>query len=109
MTDVFAIQDEISQAIAEKLRVRLSGDRPLVKRHTENVEAYNLYLKGRYHFYKFTPEGLAKSKEYFEQAIAVDPNYALAWYGLAHYYCVPGLWRIHAAEGSQCAMPARLH
>ena len=62
MTDVFAIQDEISQAIAEKLRVRLSGDRPLVKRYTNNVEAYNLYLKGRYQFVKFTPEALAKSK-----------------------------------------------
>ena len=46
MTDVFAIQDEISQAIADKLRIGLSGDRALVKRHTENMEAYNLYLKG---------------------------------------------------------------
>jgi len=86
MTDVFAIQDEISQAIAEKLRIQLAGDRPLVKRHTENVEAYSLYLKGRHQFYKATEESTAKCKEYYEQAIAADPNYAMAWYGLAKYY-----------------------
>ena len=77
MTDVFAIQDEISQAIVDKLRVRLSNDQPLVKRYTENMEAYNLYLKGRYHLEKFTPESLSKSKDYYEQAIAIDPQYAL--------------------------------
>ena len=92
MTDVFAIQDEISQAIVEKLRVRLAADRPLVKRHTENVEAYNLYLKARYQLFRFTPEGLAKSKEYYEQAIALDPNYALAWHGLAGFYNLLGMY-----------------
>jgi eukaryotic-like serine/threonine-protein kinase len=86
MTDVFAIQDEISQAITEKLRVRLSGDRPLIKRYTENVEAYSLYLKARYQLQKFTPDGFAKGKEYYEQAIALDPRYALAWFGLASFY-----------------------
>jgi serine/threonine protein kinase/Tfp pilus assembly protein PilF len=86
MTDVFAIQDEISQAIADKLRARIAGDRPLVRRHTENVEAYNLLLKGRHHELKWTPDGLAKAKEYYEQAIAVDPNYALAWCCLSSYY-----------------------
>jgi serine/threonine protein kinase/Flp pilus assembly protein TadD len=85
MTDVFAIQDEISQAIVEKLRLRLAADRPLVKRHTENVEAYNLYLKARYQLFRLTPEGLAKSKEYYEQAVALDPDYALAWQGLAGF------------------------
>jgi serine/threonine protein kinase/Tfp pilus assembly protein PilF len=90
MTDVFAIQDEISQAIVEKLRVRLSADRPLVRRHTGNLEAYNLYLKARYQLLRLTPEGLAKSKEYFEQAIALDPNYALAWQGLAGFYNLLG-------------------
>ena len=90
MTDVFAIQDEISQAIAEKLRVRLSGEGPLVKRHTENVEAYSLYLKARHHSLKLTPEGLSKGQEYCEQAIAMDPNYALAWFGLAEIYNIHG-------------------
>jgi serine/threonine-protein kinase len=91
MTDVFAIQDEISQAIVEKLRVRMAADRPLVRRHAENVEAYNLYLKARYHLFRFTPEGLAKSKEYYEQAIALDPDYALAWHGLAAFYNLLGM------------------
>ena len=98
MTDVFAIQDEISQAIANKLRVRLSGDRPLVKRHTENVEAYNLYLIGRYHFYKFTPEGLAKGKEHFEKAIEVDPSCAVAWSGLAYFYHYLGAMGLMASK-----------
>jgi serine/threonine protein kinase/Tfp pilus assembly protein PilF len=88
MTDVFAIQDEISQAIAEKLRVRLSGKHPLVRRHTENVEAYSLYLKARHHSLKLTPEGLSKGREYCEQAIAIDPGYALAWFGLADFYSI---------------------
>jgi serine/threonine protein kinase/Tfp pilus assembly protein PilF len=92
MTDVFAIQDEICQAIVDKLRVELVPGRPLVKRYTENAEAYNLYLKARYHLYKFTPEGAAKSREYYEQAVAVDPSYALAWFGLAEFYFILGFF-----------------
>jgi tetratricopeptide (TPR) repeat protein len=90
LTDVFAIQDEICQAIVDKLRVQLAAGRPLVKRYTENVEAYGLYLKGRYHFFKGTAEGIARAKEYYDQAIAVDPNYSLAWYGLAFLYFTLG-------------------
>ena len=93
MTDVFAIQDEISQAIVEKLRVQLAGDRPLVKRHTENVDAYHLFLRGRHCMFRMTPESLTKSKEYLEQAIALDPNYALAYAGMAEYY----FWSAHWA------------
>jgi eukaryotic-like serine/threonine-protein kinase len=96
MTDVFEIQDEISQAIVGKLKVRLASQSgsgtdlaqalaPQVKRYTENLEAYNLYLKGRYEVYKMTREGLDASKALFEQAIRLDPNYALAHDGLA--YC----------------------
>ena len=92
ISDVFAIQDEISRTIAEKLRVRLAAGQPLMKRYTENVEAYNLCLKGRYYIDKWTPDGLARGKEYFEQAIAIDPNYALAWYGLAYYYYLMGFF-----------------
>ena len=90
MTDIFAVQDEISQMIAEKLRAGLGVGQPLIKRYTENVEAYNLYLKGLHHQRKWTPEGLAKGKEYFEQAIAVDADYALAWFGLAQHYYLSG-------------------
>jgi serine/threonine-protein kinase len=92
MTDVFAIQDEISQAIAEKLRVRLAGDRPLVKRHTENVEAYSLFLRGRHSIFRMTSESLTKGREYLEQAIALDPNYALAYAGMAEYYFGSAYW-----------------
>jgi serine/threonine protein kinase/Tfp pilus assembly protein PilF len=96
MTDVFEIQDEISQAIVAKLRVKLAGDSSsnadhsraavqLVKRYTENLEAYDLYLKGRFELYKMTREGLDASKRLFEEAIRLDPRYALAHDGLA--YC----------------------
>jgi adenylate cyclase len=89
MTDIFAIQDEISQAIVEKLRVRLAGDRPLVKRYTENLAAYNLCLKARYHLLKMTQEGREAGRQYCEQAIALDPNYALAHVMLSesHLWC----------------------
>jgi serine/threonine protein kinase/tetratricopeptide (TPR) repeat protein len=90
MTDVFAIQDEISLAIAEKLRVSLARGQPQAKRYRDNVEAYNLVLKGHYYVNKWTPEALAKGKQYFEQAIAEDQNYALAWGGLAEYYYALG-------------------
>jgi non-specific serine/threonine protein kinase len=92
LTDVFAVQDEISQAIVGKLRVRLAGDRPLVKRHTENVEAYNLFLRGRHCVLRVTPESLAKGKEYLEQAIALDANYALPYTAMAEYYWASALW-----------------
>jgi adenylate cyclase len=91
MTDVFAIQDEICQAIVGKLRIELAAGRPILKRYTENVEAYNLFLQGKYQTLKATAESLAKGKEYFEQAIKVDPNYALAWSGLALFYWNLGL------------------
>jgi serine/threonine-protein kinase len=90
MTDVFAIQDEICRAIVERLRVELAAGPAKAIRHTEDTEAYSLYLKGRYHLHKATPEDFAKSKECFEQAIAADPNYALAWHGLAYYYWFVG-------------------
>ncbi len=85
MTDVFVIQDEISQAIVENLRVRLTGDRPLVKPRTDNVEAYHLFLRGRHCVRRMMPESLAKGREYLEQAIALDPDYALAHAGMAEY------------------------
>jgi serine/threonine-protein kinase len=94
MTDVFAVQDDICRAIVDKLRVQLAPDRPLVKRYTGNVEAYNLYLKGCYHTLKFTPESLAKGREYFQQAVAADSDYALAYAGLAMYHLHVGAFGI---------------
>jgi len=92
MTDVFAIQDEISQAIVEKLRLRLSADRPLVKPYTGNLAAYDLCLKARYHLLKLTPEGREAGRRYCEQAIALDPNYALAHVMLAESYFWSAFW-----------------
>jgi tetratricopeptide (TPR) repeat protein len=92
MTDVFAIQDEISQAIVDKLRVRLAADRPLIKRYTENLAAYDLCLKARYHLLKMTPEGREAGRRYCEQAIALDPNYALAHVMLAESYFWSAFW-----------------
>jgi len=92
MTDVFAIQDEISQAIVEKLRLRLAGDRPLVKRYTENLAAYDLCLKARYHLLKMTQEGREAGRRYCEQAIALDPNYALAYIVLSESYLWSAFW-----------------
>ncbi len=86
--DILAVQDEISGEIFENLRLRLTGDHKekLVKRYTDNTEAYQLYLKGRFHTSKATREALHKGIEYFNQAIAVDPAYALAYSGLAEAY-----------------------
>jgi Tfp pilus assembly protein PilF len=86
MTDVFAIQDEISQAISEALQVRLAP-----RARKVNFEAYQLYLKGQYHRWRPTPESLAKAKEYFEHALAIDSNYAPAHSGLASYYYALGV------------------
>jgi eukaryotic-like serine/threonine-protein kinase len=92
MTDVFAIQDEISQAIAAKLRVRLAADRPLMKRHTQNLEAYHLYLRGRHCVWRMTAGSVAKGNEYLEKAIAIDPDYALAFSGISESYFMSTYW-----------------
>jgi serine/threonine protein kinase/Tfp pilus assembly protein PilF len=85
MDDIFAIQDEISQAIVEVLKVRLvrQSDRPA---HTPNLESYTAYLEGRYHFSQYTASGITRSLECFERAIALDPDYASAHAGLAEAY-----------------------
>jgi len=86
--DMFNIQEEIARAIVAALRIRLSlqPTQPFVIRHTGNLEAYNLYLRGRYFWNKRSPESMARSREYFEDAIRKDPNYALAYAGLADAY-----------------------
>jgi eukaryotic-like serine/threonine-protein kinase len=88
MADIFVLQEEIAREIAEKLRLQLTGEerKRLTKRATGNKEAYQLYLKGRYWLEKRTPEGFSKAIEYFQQAIAQDPTYALAYSGLADCY-----------------------
>ena len=84
-TDVFSVQDAISQKVADALALRLSREenQRLTKRYTDNVEAYQLYLTGRYHWNKLTPPEIIKSIGLFKQAIDLDPTYALAYFGLA--------------------------
>jgi len=85
MEDVFAVQDEIAAAIVNELKLKLfEGERQaLAKRPTDDPELYNLYLLGRYHWYRFTEEGLTRSEEYFERALERDPRFALAYVGAA--------------------------
>ncbi len=85
LKDIFAIQDEISLSIVDKLKVKLFGEEKarLVKRYTENMKAYQFCLKGRYFFHKMTAEDLNKSIDYYNLAIKEDPSYALAYAGLA--------------------------
>ena len=92
-TDIFSVQDAVAQRVAETLALKLSGERAgrLTKHYTEDAEAYQLYLKGQYFWNKFTPEASKTAAGYFEQAIARDPNYALAWAGLADTYGVLGV------------------
>ncbi len=88
VSEVFAVQEDIAQEISEKLRLRLSPKekKQLTKRYTTNTEAYQALLKGRYYWNRWTEEGFAKSQEYFELAIKLDPNYALAYSWLADSY-----------------------
>ena len=94
MDDIFAIQDEITAAIVEQLRVELIGEQKetIVKRYTENLEAYNLYLKGIYYWNKLTPDGFERSIECFEKAVERDPQYALAYAGLSDCYWWSSVW-----------------
>ncbi len=87
-TDIFAVQDIIAERVARALTLRLTGAelKQLTKHDTESAEAYQAYLKGRYFWNKRTYEGFKKSIEYFQQAIERDPNYVLAYAGLADCY-----------------------
>ena len=93
-TDIFAVQDSISERVAGALALQLTGadKQRLTKRYTENVEAYQLYLKGRYFWNKRGAEDLQKAIGYFEQAIEKDPSYALAYAGLSDSYGPLGYW-----------------
>jgi len=84
MQDIFELQDEITLSVTDALKVRLLGkDRDVVlKRYTDDAEAYELFLKGRYYYYKYTAEGWRRAIEFFEKAIEKEPNYAPAYAGI---------------------------
>ncbi|HYO63436.1 MAG TPA: tetratricopeptide repeat protein, partial [Pyrinomonadaceae bacterium] len=99
LSDILALQDEIARDISDNLRTRLTGEAPpVVKQHTQNTEAYRLYLQGRFHENKETHEGVRKAVEHFNQAIALDPNYALAHAGLANAYVTATDWFFQPKE-----------
>jgi serine/threonine-protein kinase len=93
MDDIFAIQDEISLAIVNNLKIKLlrAEKEAVVKRYTENIEAYNLYLHGRYLLNKSTKDSLAQAIQYFEQAIAKEPEYSKAIAGISLAYFQLGI------------------
>jgi eukaryotic-like serine/threonine-protein kinase len=90
LSDALLVQREIAREISARLRERLTGEQKakLSNSGTSDPEAYQLYLKGRYYWDKRTPEALNKGRDFFQQAIEKDPNYALAYVGLAEYYAV---------------------
>ncbi len=90
LTDLFAVQDSISERLATALAVRLTGEEKslLAKHYTDNSQAYQFYLKGHYYSWQFTDDGAKKAIEYFTQAIALDPKYAQAYAGLAESYAI---------------------
>ena len=92
MKDIFDIQEKVAAEIVQALQLRLSPDerQNLKKRFTENTEAYQLYLQGRFFWNKRSEKGLKTAIRYFEQAIEKDPHYALAWAGIADSYSVLG-------------------
>src|SRR5438093_1453588 len=104
LTDIFAVESEIAKNIAETLQARLSGSEKssIAKAPTANPEAYELYLKGRFFWNKRTGADLRKAIEYFNQAVARDPNYALAYVGLSDSYL---LLPNYGSTSSQEALP----
>lgn len=95
-SDILVVQEEIAKEISEKLQVKLTAQeqKRLIKRYTENTEAYEAYLKGRHYWNKRTVEDFKKGIEYFQQAIEKDPRYALAYAGLADSYILLATYNI---------------
>jgi TolB-like protein/Tfp pilus assembly protein PilF len=96
LTDIFALQDAISEQVAQALSVELSKEDKtrLVKHHTQSTKAYQLYLNGRYYWWKNSPEEYKKSRDYFHRAVEEDPTYALGYCGLNSFYGFGAAWGI---------------
>ena len=94
LDDVFAIQDDISLAIVDNLKVKLlqKEKASMLKRHTDDQEAYNLYLKGRYHYQMLVSEGFEKAVGFFQQASEKDPDFSLPYFGLGMVYMMRAWW-----------------
>lgn len=96
LADIFALQDAISEEVAQALSIELSKEDKtrLVKHHTQSTKAYQLYLKGRYYWWKNSPEEYKKSRDYFHRAVEEDPSYALGYCGLNSFYGFGAAWGI---------------
>jgi serine/threonine-protein kinase len=105
LADILSLQEDIATEIFDKLRVRLTGDdkKRVTKRYTDDAEAYQLYLKGRYYSNQGTIGGLKKAIEYLQQAVAKDPKYALAHAGLADAYLFLGSYWVEALSEAKSA------
>ena len=110
-TNIFTVQDLISERIISALELKLTGEEQmrLTKHYTENVEAYQLYMNGRYYWETRTGEGLKRAIEYFGEAIGKDPNYALAYAGLADSYALLGVFHLPPKEALPKAREAALN
>jgi eukaryotic-like serine/threonine-protein kinase len=105
LADILAVQDEIASEIFEKLRLRLTGEekKRATKRYTDNPEAYQLYLRGRYYWNQGTIAGFKRAIQYFQEAGTKDPNYALAQAGLADSYLFLGSYYVEAIPEAKSA------
>jgi len=99
-TSAFNVEDSISQRVVDSLALQLAGQdkMQLSRNYTQNIEAYQNYVKGRYEEFRFTPEGLTKAIAYFNRAIELDPGYALAYAGLADAYTTASDWVLPPRE-----------
>src|SRR5438067_781859 len=96
MTKCFALQDAIAEQVVQALSLKLSKEDKtrLVKHHTQSTRAYQLYLKGRYYWWKNSPQEYIKSRDDFHRAVEEDPSYALGYCGLNSFYGYGAAWGI---------------
>jgi serine/threonine-protein kinase len=101
-TEILAVQEDIAKQVSEKLHLRPSDaqQKQLAKRYTENTEAYQLYLQGRYYWNRRTEQLLKKANDYYQQAIDKDPSYGLAYAGLAQSYALFGFYEVNSPADS---------
>ena len=110
LADILQVQEEISREISDKLRLKLTGEEQnlVAKRYTENVEAYQLYLRGRYYWNQRNEESLRRGVDYFQQAIDKDPHFALAYSGMADSYSALGSVGISALPPREAMVKMKL-
>jgi TolB-like protein len=109
-TDLVTLQTDIARDVSGKIKTKLSGaeEAKVTKTYTTNTEAYQLYLKGNFYRTKYTEEGSQKGIEYYQQAIEKDPNYALAYHGIAAAYDFANGWYLPPKEAEPKAKAAAL-